>query len=147
MKGTYCLIIELKRDNQIKIGKLGEIDFKKGFYVYVGSALNSLEGRVKRHLSSNKKTFWHVDYLLKHPDCEIRDVMVVINPEKIECSLASLILKESQPLPGFGCSDCKCPSHLFYFFKIRDAVDCVSNSFKKLKLDPHHWNDLKNDLN
>jgi Uri superfamily endonuclease len=44
MKGCYCLIIKLNNDRTVKIGKkLGKIEFKKGYYVYVGSAMNSLE--------------------------------------------------------------------------------------------------------
>ena len=64
LKGTYCLIIQLKKDSRIEIGKLGLLNFDKGYYVYVGSALNSLEARLERHLKTEKKLFWHVDYLL-----------------------------------------------------------------------------------
>lgn len=56
MKGCYCLIIYVKKLSKIKIGKQGEIKFKKGTYVYIGSAMNSLESRLKRHLSNEKKT-------------------------------------------------------------------------------------------
>ena len=74
MKGCYCLIISLEKDKTIKIGKkLGNIQFKQGKYVYVGSAMNSLFGRIRRHLSDEKKLHWHVDYLLKH--AEITDVI------------------------------------------------------------------------
>ena len=56
MKGYYCLIINLDNDSEIEIGKrLGKINFDKGYYVYVGSAMNSLEARLKRHLSDEKK--------------------------------------------------------------------------------------------
>ncbi|WP_296804597.1 DUF123 domain-containing protein, partial [uncultured Methanobrevibacter sp.] len=56
MKGCYCLIIKLSNSSKIKIGKkLGEIDFTKGHYVYVGSAMNSLESRINRHLRDEKK--------------------------------------------------------------------------------------------
>lgn len=56
MKGCYCLIIKLSNNSKIKIGKkLGKLDFTKGHYVYVGSAMNSLESRIKRHLSDEKK--------------------------------------------------------------------------------------------
>ena len=66
MKGCYCLIINLDKNSEIRIGrKLGKIKFKKGTYVYVGSAMNSLESRLKRHLSDEKKMHWHIDYLLK----------------------------------------------------------------------------------
>ena len=57
MKGCYCLIIYVKRKSQITVGKkLGVIEFKKGIYVYIGSAMNSLEARLSRHLSDSKKT-------------------------------------------------------------------------------------------
>lgn len=56
MKGCYCLIIKLEKNEKIKIGKLGSINFKKGHYVYVGSAMNSLESRLKRHLSDEKSS-------------------------------------------------------------------------------------------
>ena len=67
MKGCYCLIIHVKKYSKIRIGaKLGYLEFKRGIYVYVGSAMNSLESRLNRHLSSKKKMHWHVDYLLKN---------------------------------------------------------------------------------
>lgn len=69
---SYCLIINIKKDTEIKIGKkLGFINFKKGCYVYVGSAMNCLESRVKRHLSDNKKKHWHIDYLLLNKNSKI----------------------------------------------------------------------------
>ncbi|MEE9474859.1 MAG: GIY-YIG nuclease family protein, partial [Candidatus Hydrothermarchaeaceae archaeon] len=64
MKGIYALIITLEEDKNICVGKLGPVDFKKGYYVYIGSALNSLEGRINRHRRKDKKLRWHVDYLL-----------------------------------------------------------------------------------
>ncbi len=38
LKGTYCILMDLISNQSISIGKLGEIEFKKGYYVYVGSA-------------------------------------------------------------------------------------------------------------
>ena len=57
MKGSYILVIELKEEKIIQIGKLGKIHFKKGFYVYIGSALNGLEQRITRHLIKEKTFF------------------------------------------------------------------------------------------
>ena len=54
-KGNYCLLIHMKKDSKIKIGAKGFIFFKKGYYVYVGSALNTLSKRIERHLSIDKK--------------------------------------------------------------------------------------------
>lgn len=89
MKGSYCLIINIKKDTEIKIGrKLGIINFKKGCYVYVGSAMNCLESRVKRHLSDNKKKHWHIDYLLLNKNSEIEKVYTKESGEKLECEIA-----------------------------------------------------------
>ena len=85
-KGNYCLIIKI--DCTIKIGAKGNIDFKKGYYVYVGSALGTLSNRIKRHLSNDKKKHWHVDYLLLNKNTEIKEVIYTYCTKKIECNIA-----------------------------------------------------------
>lgn len=133
MKGSYCLIINIKKDTEIKIGrKLGIINFKKGCYVYVGSAMNSLESRVKRHLSDNKKKHWHIDYLLLNKNSEIEKVYTKESCEKLECEIAKKIIENEESIADFGCSDCKCHSHLIYFKNSKLAnlkVSSVLNSF------------------
>jgi Uri superfamily endonuclease len=54
MKGTYVLLIEIKKNCKIKVGRLGEIKFKKGLYAYIGSALNSLEKRIRKNIPKCK---------------------------------------------------------------------------------------------
>jgi hypothetical protein len=44
-RGCYQLFLYLDRKSRIRIGKKGEYDFPKGYYIYTGSALNGLEGR------------------------------------------------------------------------------------------------------
>jgi Uri superfamily endonuclease len=144
LKGTYCLLIYLKQNSQINVGKLGEINFKAGYYIYVGSALNSLETRIKRHLRDDKKMFWHVDYLLDVKDAGIDNVQFVISDEKLECDLASQISKNGIIITGFGCSDCKCESHLFYFKNRLDANKRCHYAFEKLNLKYKNLEDLKN---
>lgn len=130
---TYCLIIKLNQNSKIKIGKLGELDFKKGYYVYVGSALNSLDGRIRRHMSKEKKLFWHIDYLLASPNSTVKEVILERSPEKWECNVAVEISKKGLPVNKFGCSDCKCGSHLFYF-ESKPKNTCL-NSFKMFELE------------
>jgi Uri superfamily endonuclease len=114
MKGVYCIIIEVKKDSIVKIGALGRIKFRKGLYCYVGSALNSLEKRIKRHLSKSKKLHWHIDYLLKNKNTEVKKVFYKESGKKEECRVASFVSKNSiGQIKNFGCSDCKCKSHLF----------------------------------
>ncbi|MBI5680665.1 MAG: GIY-YIG nuclease family protein [Methanobacterium sp.] len=131
---TYCLIIELNKNSSIEIGKLGKLVFKKGYYVYIGSALNSLDGRIKRHLSNEKKLFWHVDYLLNSPNSTIKEIILERSSEKWECSIAKEISKEGITVDRFGSSDCKCNAHLYYFENFEDAENTCLNSFKLLKL-------------
>lgn len=133
MKGCYCLIIDLENSSKIKIGKLGKIDFKNGNYVYVGSAMNYLESRIKRHLSSKKKLHWHIDYLLKK--AEISDVIYNESTRKIECELSRYISSNAIGIENFGCSDCNCESHLYYFKNRNEAIECVENAYDSIAME------------
>jgi len=124
MKGSYVLLVELERDKEIQIGKLGNINFKNGFYVYIGSALNGLEKRINRHLRNNKKNHWHVDYLLKYG--KIIDIFYNESDIKEECNFAKKFEEKLIPILDFGCSDCKCKSHLFYGSK-NEIISIVSS--------------------
>jgi len=129
VKGVYLLLINLKKNSRIKIGRLGRITFSKGFYVYVGSALNSLQARVARHLSSEKKLKWHIDYLLASPNAEVETVITRQTEKRIECKVNEIIQKFGKPVERFGSSDCKCKSHLTYFKNLDD----VKKAFEELK--------------
>lgn len=115
MKGSYTLSMKLKEDQDIQIGKLGNIFFKKGCYVYVGSALNGLEQRINRHLRTSKKMHWHIDYLLQH--AKVIDVFYKESNNREECMIAKSLDEIFPSIHGFGCSDCSCSSHLFNGFK------------------------------
>lgn len=132
MKGSYCLIISLNENIEIKIGKRGKIQFRKGYYVYVGSALNSLESRIKRHLSDDKKMHWHIDYLLKKS--EITDIIYNESKRKIECELSQYLSLETTGIKNFGCTDCKCESHLYYFKNKKSAIECVKNAYDSIAM-------------
>ena len=123
MKGSYVLLIELEEDTTIKVGKLGNIFFKKGFYAYVGSALNGIEQRIQRHIRKNKKIHWHIDYLLNY--AKIKDAFYRESNEKEECNIANKFGK-LESVYGFGCSDCECKSHLFYGSK-KEILQIISN--------------------
>ena len=113
--GIYKLVINLSKDKKIKIGKLGVFVFPKGFYVYTGSAQNGLEKRINRHLSSNKKFHWHIDYLLSH--AKVIKVVRYVG-SKDECKLNQVTGQSANAIPiveKFGSSDCNCVTHLYYF--------------------------------
>ncbi|MBE3136697.1 MAG: GIY-YIG nuclease family protein [Thermoplasmata archaeon] len=125
MKGAYLLIITLPKDASVMVGKQGLLHFKKGCYAYVGSALNGLEQRIQRHLRTNKKTHWHIDYLL--PFTEIVEILYKENNRREECRIAQFLERNFGSIPGFGCSDCSCTSHLF--FGSFDTIMPAVNSF------------------
>ncbi len=127
MKGSYVLVIEVLDDLEIEVGRLGRIDFGKGFYMYVGSAMNNLEKRIRRHLREEKKRFWHIDYLLEH--AEIKEVVCFESEKKQECVLAEYLKESFDSIKGFGCSDCSCKSHLFF----SDNIEEISATLLKAR--------------
>lgn len=64
VKGAYCLCIEVTDDLSLQIGALGLLEFPKGRYIYVGSALSGIDSRVLRHINTGKGIYnsihWHM---------------------------------------------------------------------------------------
>ena len=144
MKGTYCLIIEQKEKSTIKIDVLGKIELRKGYYIYVGSAMNSLVSRIKRHLKDDKKLHWHIDYLLKDKNSKIVDVIFTISSKNIECKLSQYINNQADNhIDSFGSSDCNCISHLYYFKNINEAKQSSIKGYENLNLDHYNLEDFK----
>ncbi|HIE34338.1 MAG TPA: GIY-YIG nuclease family protein [Candidatus Altiarchaeales archaeon] len=132
MKGVYALIIELDRNERIQTGKLGLIEFKSGFYAYVGSALNSIEGRIGRHIRNEKKLRWHIDYLLKK--ARVLSVIYAESIDKYECIIAKELSKRFPTIYGFGSTDCRCKSHLFFSENRTTLENAVSSTINRNEL-------------
>jgi Uri superfamily endonuclease len=115
-KGAYILLIHVPETRLIEVGRLGTFPFQEGTYLYVGSALNSLEKRTARHVSKIKKLRWHIDYLLQF--AEVRNVLMINTEKRIECAL-NRVVSETAPVgaevKGFGSSDCHCLTHLWRY--------------------------------
>jgi sugar fermentation stimulation protein A len=117
VRGVYCLLIHLPHDESIVVGALGRKEFKRGYYVYVGSAMAGIEQRVGRHRSSRKKLRWHVDYLLARSEI-LSSIAIQSESKRTECAAVEALSTcngAAFPVPRFGSSDCHCPSHLLYF--------------------------------
>lgn len=109
---SYQLFIRVHTGCTIQIGKLGRFHFPAGKYVYTGSAKRNIEARIRRHLSSDKKLRWHIDYFLHHPEVELYDSKMSAGEEcRLNQAVAGKII-----VKGFGASDCRsgCGSHLLY---------------------------------
>jgi Uri superfamily endonuclease len=121
--GIYALLIYVPYDLSLNIGQLGTVEFKRGYYAYVGSALGGISARVRRHLRMEKKVHWHIDHLLLH--ARAVDVVAARGRGRKECTVAAELSKRLPGVKGFGSSDCDCESHLFYspdFDELRRVV-------------------------
>lgn len=135
-KGVYCLVLS-HGPCTIRVGALGYLAFPAGWHVYCGSAQGpgGLK-RVQRHIdlatSRNKTARWHIDYLLQDTRVALLSALCANTTQPLECELASAL--GGDPVPGFGCSDCRCNSHLFFFDT--DPVDKIINAMRSISLDP-----------
>lgn len=112
MKGVYTVYFNLSEAKTIECGALGEIDFEPGTYVYIGSAMNSLESRIHRHFHSQENMHWHIDYFSEVAEPE-STFFVFTEDSSLECILADFFSEENESIDNFGSSDCDCNSHLF----------------------------------
>ena len=134
-KGIYGLIF-YNPSCTVRVGALGEIAFRRGWHMYVGSALGSGGlARLERHIAlsqnKDKRPKWHVDWLSAGPAFSLRYTVHALTEERLECRLAGALGNEN--VPGFGCSDCDCTSHLFY--RRRNPLKEVETAFRSLGLD------------
>ena len=113
--GTYVLVLQAESSQRVRVGRWGMLDVQPGYYLYVGSAFGpgGVNARVSRHCRETQARHWHVDYL--------RDTTAPIEVwcghgvRDLEHRWAEILgdMRGVSSVPGFGCSDCKCESHLF----------------------------------
>ncbi|MBI2288171.1 MAG: GIY-YIG nuclease family protein [Chloroflexi bacterium] len=127
-KGGYILLIKLPDEQAITVGSLKVINFPRGYYAYVGSALGGFKPRLNRHLRKDKKPQWHIDYLLQK--ASITNIVLGQGEDRIECAIAQALSRQFDSVTGFGCSDCQCRSHLFFS---TDAAQLKSNVMATIK--------------
>lgn len=135
-KGVYCLVFE-NASCAIEVGKKGTFSFSEGFHFYTGSALGSGGmKRVRRHielsLRKDKNPKWHVDYLHLSSSFRLSWAVCASTSDRLECEIAYRLGGDS--IPGFGCTDCSCKSHLFY--RKTNPLTEIKEAFKSLGLSP-----------
>ena len=115
--GTYILVLRCSAARAARIGRLGRLHLRPGWFLYVGSAFGpgGLRGRLQHHARRAARPHWHVDYLRRY--ARLEEVWYESNARR-ECERAAEI--GAMPgavilLPGFGSSDCRCGAHLFWF--------------------------------
>ncbi len=114
-RGSYLLVLENGRERRLEIGNLGKVLFPKGYYVYAGSGMSSLDSRVSRHRRKRKNKHWHIDYITPEY-MPIRRTYLIRRPDRIEPKLVRSIRSiSSGSIQNFGASDSCEESHLLYF--------------------------------
>lgn len=99
----------------MRVGSLGRILFERGYYTYVGSARRNMRPRVARHLAKEKRKRWHIDWLTTQPGV-VPIAVASTTLTGVECRIATVLSsRANMRVDGFGCSDCECESHLYYF--------------------------------
>jgi Uri superfamily endonuclease len=116
--GTYTLILSSTVTKPVKIGKLGTLSLDPGYYVYIGSAFGpgGLKARISHHLKNSSRPHWHIDYVSS--TLRLYQIWYTYDPTRREHQWADVhagTRGASRPLPGFGSSDCGCPSHLYFY--------------------------------
>lgn len=111
------LVMQLLNPQLITPGRLGRRTMPAGYYCYVGSAFGpgGLRARLRHHASSAARPHWHIDYLRHH--AVLIEIWYTDAAQRREHSYADLLSAQpdvSQPVEGFGASDCGCHSHLFH---------------------------------
>lgn len=136
--GIYLLMIRLHGGRWIQIGGLGYRFFHRGSYGYVGVTRRAMKSRLDRHLKDVKRLHWHIDYLLRYGEIETIVYGQCLSDK--ECLLASELSRIFQFLPGFGSTNCRCPSHLFFFPHRRPLARAGYGSFRRIGLKPRlYW--------
>jgi Uri superfamily endonuclease len=114
--GTYTLILQSASKARVQIGRWRQIHLEPGYYIYVGSAFGpgGVKARVSRHLRTDKPKHWHIDYLREFATPVA--AWVSYEAERLEHGWAQFFyeMDGTTPVQGFGCSDCRCYSHLFH---------------------------------
>jgi Uri superfamily endonuclease len=136
-RGTYALIVEVPGKLCTPVGGLGRLTFLAGRFAYVGSALGpgGLAARLRRHAVGPRRLHWHIDYLLDH--AQVSGALVREGRVRHECTWASWFSDRcGSAADGFGASDCRCPSHLFFLGSAQNAEQIVLDASLQLTAHP-----------
>jgi Uri superfamily endonuclease len=113
---TYIVLVKVRKNTSVTVGRLGETALHRGFHLYIGSAKRTLEKRIERHLRKEKTLHWHIDHVLASHSNSVLEVWT--RAADLECKTARAIHQLPQAgvvKRGLGSSDCQCPTHFYSF--------------------------------
>jgi Uri superfamily endonuclease len=123
LPGSYALCLRLDSARSLTVGRLGEMVFSPGIYIYMGSAWGpgGLKARLGRHLRGDGIPHWHVDFL--RAACRVMGYGFTADGDpRQECRWSQRLgaLPGASYIRGFGASDCRdCPAHLVFWGETR----------------------------
>jgi Uri superfamily endonuclease len=112
--GVYQLWLRVARPLVVCVGRLGQVRFEAGMYIYTGRASRGLCARVLRHARGAQRLHWHIDYLLAQ--ARLTHVLLASVAPEDECRVNNRARRLGWiAVPRFGASDCRhgCPGHLW----------------------------------
>jgi Uri superfamily endonuclease len=129
--GTYILVLRSAATGRIRIGRLGTLQLRPGYYVYIGSAFGpgGLRGRISHHERVAKHPRWHVDYLRRHTWLESVFYRCGERREHAWAGAIGATSGANAVLLGFGSSDCGCAAHL-YWFQDRSRLEILQRALR-----------------
>jgi Uri superfamily endonuclease len=107
----------------VAIGRLGPMQLCPDWYIYVGSAFGpcGLRARIGHHQRTAERPRWHLDYLRAR--LSISGVWYCgFRCEHEWAARIAAMRGATVVLPGFGSSDCRCETHLYWFDRCPLAV-------------------------
>ncbi|MCE4601896.1 MAG: GIY-YIG nuclease family protein [Desulfurococcales archaeon] len=133
--GYYILLLCIGEQLTVEYGGR-RATLPQGLYAYIGSALNSLEARIRRHLTPVKKVRWHIDRLTTSPHASPLQILACRTRARgLEpCIASKLAAKGYSGPPRFGSTDNpSSPTHLFMLSSscstsqqgLRDAAEAL----------------------
>jgi len=145
LRGVYNLIIRFHRECAVGEVRGAVLLLEPGLYIYTGSARGSgstsLEQRVRRHLTRDKKQFWHIDRILHCRSAEVVAVVFAETRRDAECSVNAALTEDphiSTLGRRIGSSDCRCRSHLLMAKgPLRPLIFQVRHAYERAGLSPH----------
>jgi len=132
--GIYVLLLDVE-ECTLSVGSLGEVRLKGGYAAYIGSAVGGFSQRVRRHFRRGKRLRWHIDYLTER----FRPVRVVLLPGATKELEEALALELARRLPfaeGFGSSDDRSESHLFFSDSLEVLIRALLQALQSLVSPP-----------
>jgi len=127
-QGVYVLVLKVSYSISVKTSKYKWL-LHPGIYLYFGSARGktstSLEKRIIRHYSHQKKIFWHIDHLTSDLNTKLLGTYYTTDHTISECQALQEFVQKFQCvkiISQFGSSDCKsqCGGHLLFISSNQD---------------------------